>query len=79
MSTVGLAFVVLYTLSVIGDAFYKGMYSWPDTETACENNGTSFATCLQDHIYTFGQQAVFFKEVPNFGAFLFEFTNINTS
>lgn len=71
MSTVGLAFVVLYTLAVIGETLYKGLYTWPDTETACENNGTDFATCFRDHIYTFGERAVFFQEIPNFGGFLF--------
>jgi hypothetical protein len=71
MSTVGLAFVVLYTLSVIGETLYKGLYTWPDTETICENNGTTFAECFRDHIYTFGERAVFFKEIPNFGGFLF--------
>ena len=71
MSTVGLAFVVLYTLAVIGETLYKGLYTWPDTETACENNGTDFATCFRDHIYTFGERAVFFQEIPNFGGFMF--------
>lgn len=70
IATVLLAFVVLYTLAVIGQTNFKGQYTFPDTETACREND-AFSRCFRDHVYTFGERAVFYETLPTFGAFTF--------
>ena len=74
-STIALAFVLLYVLAVVGQRFFRGEYSFPDTETHCAPKDQDMATfqatdplyvyngslvsCMRDHFYTFGVRPVF--------------------
>ena len=68
----GLAVVVLYALAVVGQNEFHGKYSFPGSEhvVACEVEN-KFSDCFRDHLYTFGERAVFDDIIPSGAAFVY--------
>jgi hypothetical protein len=71
IAVMALAIVVLYALAVIGQAQFHGEYGFPDTLVACDVED-KFSDCFRDHIYTFGERAIWNDVLPpSIGAFIY--------
>eukprot|EP00050_Salpingoeca_kvevrii_P009719 m.4425 g.4425 ORF g.4425 m.4425 type:complete len:2676 (+) comp2418_c0_seq1:49-8076(+) len=71
LATFLLAFLLLYALSVIGQATHGGEYVFSDGEIACGPDSSTLE-CLRDHLYYgFMGPPVFTSELPTLGSFVF--------